>query len=552
MSKLTVFSVGFFALALGTAGEAHACGCFAPPDPSVPVVQAGERILFALANGEVTAHIQIQYQGDAKSFGWLLPLPSVPTLELSTDELFNALLAQTQPKYRLVQRYEGNCSFGSLRGGNVTTGEQTNKVTQDSPVDPGPPSPLVVMDSIGPYDYAVLRADNRDEMFKWLTDNRYFVPAGSEAASAPYIHSGAFFLALKLRSGGAVGDVQPVVVRYRSDLPMIPIVLTSVAAKPDMGIQVWMLGAGRAIPRNYYHTVINDTAIDWAAAGRNYNDVIIRAVGEAPTRHTFVTEYAGSSALMRQRLDRPGRFGRVDELASQPDAIAFVRYLDDHGFSLTSQLLGVLKRYVPVPTGLEAVNFYGNIAYYLGPYRSANPDRFIGYTLDYQPADITHEIVERVVRPTVAASALFDDHPYLTRLYTTLSPDDMNRDPVFSYNLGLPEVPNVHEASLTFHCGVFTFTDIASVPRTLRTADDWRIDDPQGPRTDLPASRRVEILAEEGSPVVIVDNSRQIAAALGGCAIGRESPARSPLLPLLGLAAVVARWRRPQSRRRAF
>src|SRR5207302_4857350 len=92
-------------------GVAHACGCFAPPDPSVPVVQAGERILFAMQDGVVTAHIQIQYAGNATDFGWLLPLPAVPTLELGTDELFAQLTTTTQPKYRLTRRYEGNCLF---------------------------------------------------------------------------------------------------------------------------------------------------------------------------------------------------------------------------------------------------------------------------------------------------------------------------------------------------------------------------------------------------------------------------------------------------------
>src|SRR5689334_19499386 len=86
------------AVTLAAPRAAHACGCFTPPDPSVPVLQAGERILFAMENGVVTAHIQIQYAGNAAEFGWLLPLPSVPILELGTDELFTTLTNQTQPK----------------------------------------------------------------------------------------------------------------------------------------------------------------------------------------------------------------------------------------------------------------------------------------------------------------------------------------------------------------------------------------------------------------------------------------------------------------------
>src|SRR5690349_4868128 len=83
------------------APRAEACGCFTPPDPSVPIVQSGERILFGLEDGTVTAHIQIQYSGAAEEFGWLLPLPSMPEMQLGTDELFAQLIATTQPKYVL-------------------------------------------------------------------------------------------------------------------------------------------------------------------------------------------------------------------------------------------------------------------------------------------------------------------------------------------------------------------------------------------------------------------------------------------------------------------
>src|SRR5437762_11709624 len=98
-------------------------------------------------------------------------------------------------------------------------------------------------------------------MLKWLSANHYFVPAGTSGAVDPYIHPGAYFLALKLKSGQSAGDLQPVVVHYKSDLPMIPIILTSVGAQPNMGIFVWILGEMRAVPRNYYHTVINDAVV---------------------------------------------------------------------------------------------------------------------------------------------------------------------------------------------------------------------------------------------------------------------------------------------------
>jgi MYXO-CTERM domain-containing protein len=554
-AKLLGFAAAAALASFGAMPKADACGCFAPPDPSVPIVQAGERILFAMNNGQVTAHVQISYQGSASDFGWLLPLPSVPTLELGVDELFNQLVSSTQPKYKLNRVYEGNCSFNPARfgGGGGLAAAPSNGAGGGDSSQTGS-SPLVIQDSIGPYDYAVLKADSKDAMLQWLNTNHYFIPTGTDSAVDPYIHPGAYFLALKLKSGNSTGDLQPVVIKYQSDLPMIPLVLTSVGAKPDMGIQVWMLGQGRAIPRNYYHTVINDAVLDWNNGSQNYEDVIIRATKEAPARHTFVTEYAGAVTPMKGLLNAPGRFGSNAELAAQPDAVSFVQYLYSHnfgtlnqpqggggpvqsfGYQLSSQLISILQKYVPVPPalvqkGITAQFFYQDISYYLGQYQQMNPADFTGWTLNYQPTMMAQEIDARVVQPTLAAGALFDNYPYLTRLYTTLSPENMDKDPVFSFNVGLPDWNNEHDGTLTYHCGVIGNSNQTNTSATLQTAEGWTINYPYGTGTtftapNLPASLRIEILAEEGNPQVVTDNSGQIKSGIGGssgCSYGGSS-----------------------------
>src|SRR5947209_3400621 len=89
---------------VAAAPRASACGCFAPPNPTVAVVQAGEKILFAVDGQTITAHVQIRYQGDAAEFGWLVPLPSVPEVSVGTDELFARLSAATAPSFTLTTR----------------------------------------------------------------------------------------------------------------------------------------------------------------------------------------------------------------------------------------------------------------------------------------------------------------------------------------------------------------------------------------------------------------------------------------------------------------
>ena len=51
--------------------------------------------------------------------------------------------------------------------------------------------------------------------------------------------------------------------------PATPLRPTAVAAQPDMGILVHLLGPSRAVPINYSHVQINEAAIDWVGGGQN-------------------------------------------------------------------------------------------------------------------------------------------------------------------------------------------------------------------------------------------------------------------------------------------
>lgn len=480
--------------------SSDACGCFAPPTPTVPVVQAGERILFALKNGRVTAHVQVQYSGaDGSDFAWLVPMPAVPTLKLGVDEVFARLEAATAPQYQLSTR--GFC--GSNAGGGAAFGGAGGGSASFGFADAGSgPQVVVVRDSVGPYDYAVLRADSKAPMLEWLRDNRFFVPATTDAAVDPYIRQGGYFLALKLRSGATTGDLQPVVLEYESDVAQVPITLTSVGAEQNMPVRVFMLGDGRAIPRNYHHTVLNDAVIDWASGGANLNDVIIRAAREAPGRHTFITDYAGPSNLLANAWASPSRFGQKATLATAPTASAFVQELFRRGF-LSPQLGGgvpafaapvkaVLVRYLPPPPGVNADTFFFNYDFFVGRAPRQN----------YQPVEMAEQLWERFVTPLQETQALVDQHPTLTRLDTRLSPADMNRDPAFSFNKTLPNVSNVHRAEVTLGCP----------GATLKTEQGWVLryrswpGTPVVDRSGLPASFRIEVLRDEGQPELVREN----------------------------------------------
>src|SRR5262249_317846 len=153
-----------------------------------PLVQAGEEILFIVDNGQITMHIRMRYNGPASRFGWLLPLPAPPTngagaqgIDVGTDELFDELEARTAP-YTILTRIPGFPSSRFGCGGNDTfsTGYESVAVSPDRAMAIS--SPLVQQSSVGPYDYAILKADDKSAMLSWLVSNNYVVPAGSDDA----------------------------------------------------------------------------------------------------------------------------------------------------------------------------------------------------------------------------------------------------------------------------------------------------------------------------------------------------------------------------------
>ncbi|MEM1022545.1 MAG: DUF2330 domain-containing protein [Myxococcota bacterium] len=537
------------AAVLTPAPEAKACGCVAPQFPAVPVVQAGERIVFSQDGDQVEAHIQIQYEGPAEEFGWLVPVPDVPELLLSSDELFTQVTQATQPTYRLNRVFPDQCLPNGGRGVALPTSAESDSFQGDDGS-----SPLVARQVIGSFDTATLRADDRQEMFDWLEREGFFVPTGTEDVVGPYIKTGAYFVAVKLVSGAETGEIQPLALRYRSQYPMVPLILTSVAANPNMGVQVWVLGESRAIPRNYLHTVINEEQIDWFNAGQNYNEVIIAATNEAEAGQSFVTEYAGSTDLMDQRLFFQGRFPLRSELSSLSDPVEFLEQVIWR-FPITGSLQATLAEALPIPVefleqGWDQLGFYQNARWLTQQWAEADPEAFEAWADAFDAAATTDGLFEREVNPLRHAQELFDGHDYMTRLYTTLSPDEMTRDPVFAFNPDLEDVSNIHDAFFEVSC------DGAGGTLQLPDGREFRVND--GARwvetrvaADVPFSLRIERLFEEGAPTIAIDNADRISTGLtqtdGGCQATRPEDAAMLSALAAGLLFLAIRRRRRQA-----
>lgn len=506
---LTFLAVGA-GQATAVAG-AWACGCFAPQNIAVPVVQAGERIAFAQRGDQVEMHVQILYSGEPTAFAWILPVPEIPELDVGSDPMFQLLLNQTQPIYRLNQNLDaGTC--GNPRNLNAGGGEAADFGAPPQSDESAAPDPVLARELVGAFESTVVDASDKQVLLDWLRDNGFTVADDeNDPVIDQYVGPGRMFLTLKLQAGAEAGDIQPIVLKFSAGAPSIPIKLTRVGAEPDMPVVVWVLGDARAIPQNYRHTLLNPEHIDWFTSGSNYIDVVTAAVDEAPEAHSFVTEFSGPTEPLRDRLAPEWRFGARSEFQDIQDAQTFVSRLQEHGFAFDVLLQAILRGHIPYPEvygteGVSADQFYADLPFYL---LSTFARDVLGPTpLAMDGAAAADEVWERVVLPARNAERLFQDFPTMTRLFTTLSPHEMTEDPVFAFNPDLPAVDRVRQADFTLVCdsdGRVTGMGWLELPdgRRFYTRNDlWS----ERGVDDVPFSSQIQALGLEGAPRVEVDN----------------------------------------------
>ncbi|MEM6958015.1 MAG: DUF2330 domain-containing protein [Myxococcota bacterium] len=583
---LRIFTFASLLLAFaGFTPRAQACGGFFCNN-SLPVNQAAERILFAQnADGTTTAVIQIQYEGPSENFAWMLPVQGNPEVGVSSDLVFTLLQQATNPSYTLNREFEGTCSAGfASTGGGFGCGGDADAASAggfDAGALPPPMVEVVNSGSIGPFDFVTIsvRRDAEDiatVATDWLIESGYDVSPLGRDRLVPYLEGGMNLLAFRLTKGADAGEIRPIRLSFGEGLPSIPLRPTAAAATPDMGILVWVLGQARAVPANYRSLELNETLINWFSPGTNYTDIVTEAANEAGGQG-FVTEFAGSSAgfddvvlppFFEQQFERVRQEAEADfrgdstliqdatrifQLPGTPGAFGLDASLGFESGQYWEGVEQVVLDEVPKPESVREELWRDAPLTYLDS---------LPFTIEgFDRSAFLDRLEAEVLEPVRATAALFRDSPTLTRLFTTMSPDEMTMDPVFDFNADLPNVDNAHTLTQVIECNSnvsqgaapwrIVFDD-GTVVRGLGSAT-W----PLTPSEDLPAVARARRVGTTGEGEVILDNSATIAAAIernndalppasggGDSCSSRGGPIGSGLFTL-GLGLLAIRRRRP-------
>jgi MYXO-CTERM domain-containing protein len=266
---LPVLSVGLL-----SARDASACGgCTVPPETESTQV-TGHKMILSVAKDATTLWDQIEYVGNPKDFGWVLPIKgntgfNLDTdFSLSSDALFKTLetLTQVTVSSPTISCPPPNCgpSFGS--GGGVSDG------------DPGAPPPdvtVVAEKVVGPFQIVHLKANVPNALQGWLDSNGYVIPPDASPVIDAYVAEQFDFVALKLVPGEGVDSMRPVRIKMPGASPELPLRMVAVGTGALTSITLWVTGEGRYEPSNFpsFEIQEKDLVWDWTTSSSNYKDL---------------------------------------------------------------------------------------------------------------------------------------------------------------------------------------------------------------------------------------------------------------------------------------
>ena len=449
------------------------------------MLQAGENIAFGIRQTSPTVvdidmAVQINYEGPAEDFAWVLPVPAQPCLSTSSDQLFTGLFEATRPSFtfQIENSKSTTCSEEQLLGdpcpnfGGDFDGSTAAPPAEAAP-DEGQGAVVLEKGSVGPFDFVIIEAaEGRPEsVFEWLDANGYDQPDDAIELITYYADMDMKFVALRLQKDADTGLIRPIVLKYQlpanlasNPIACIPIELTRVAAIENMPIQVYLLGPSRGVAYNYAEMEMDFSLIDYLGCQFTFGGPnsqqdcylsslreLIDAAALDVNGHALVTEFAHS--VPESNLTNTIAFPvNVNNLVIAKTPSDFLTILSTIGVPSLPLVHTIIEKYIPhryrdLSSNRRHPPFCGdldqmpNLYTPNAPWMMGSCLPFLDFNLeDFDPEGLAMELDQEIFEPARDAEEWVLSYDYITRLYGQLDPEQMDKDPLFAF---LPDLPDV-------------------------------------------------------------------------------------------------------------
>jgi HEAT repeat protein len=186
--------------------------------------------------------LQVKYEGPLQDFGWLIPVPTSPTVEKGSMQPFYELSQLTQREGGVLHR--GVPMPVASMGGR----EESVRVIE--------------VKTVGAYEVAMLSAQDAGSLARWLKAHDYVIPQEKAGTIDEYIRKGWYFVAAKInldkpvalqRAAGTTskntspsakqrkaikkklssGELHPLLISFSTPKCIFPLRISAVGGKPS-------------------------------------------------------------------------------------------------------------------------------------------------------------------------------------------------------------------------------------------------------------------------------------------------------------------------------
>jgi hypothetical protein len=192
--------------------------------------------------------LQVKYEGPVSEFGWLVPVPNLPTVQKGSMKCFYELSQYTQKHFDNPWLHSPTKSMSLGVAGIDSEGEAE------------PPVKVIEIKTVGAYKIAVLATKDTGALEKWLAANHFAFPTNATEVIDSYVQRHWYFVAAKvnLEQGllGLVssalklpaGELNPLQISFASEYCVYPLKISSVNGTPSE-IQVYVLSSEPLLER---------------------------------------------------------------------------------------------------------------------------------------------------------------------------------------------------------------------------------------------------------------------------------------------------------------
>lgn len=256
--------------------EAKADGMFVAPkfvwDKRKDINEPTQKAILVYDAGREDLILQVKYEGPVSEFGWLVPVPNLPTVQKGSMKCFYELSQYTQKHFENPWEHSQTKSATLGMAGNDAAGEAE------------PPVKVIEIKTVGAYEIAVLATKDTGALEKWLAANHFSFPTNATGVIDSYVQRQWYFVAAKVNlEQGALGlvssalklpagELNPLQISFASDRCVYPLKISSANGTPSE-IQVYVLSSEPLLERTLLEKKLpeiysNDLARAKESAGR--------------------------------------------------------------------------------------------------------------------------------------------------------------------------------------------------------------------------------------------------------------------------------------------